>query len=108
MRRTCLLLQHTARITLFSRPNCSLCDTAKSTIDQLAQNRSFDYSVVDVMAASQEQWRDVYEFDTPVVHVQRVHHTYSKPDIVTEPKKLFHRFTEEQLKGLIEEAEGHS
>lgn len=108
MRPTCLLLQHTARITLFSRSNCSLCETAKSTIDRLAQKRSFDHSTVDIIAADQTHWRDLYEFDAPVVHVERVHHTYSKPDIVTEPRKLFHRFTEEQLEGLIEEAEGHS
>jgi len=42
------------------------------------------------------------------VHVQRVHHTYSKPDIATEARKLMHRFTEKQLEELIDEAEGHS
>ncbi len=42
------------------------------------------------------------------VHVQRVFHTYSKPDIATEARKLMHRFTEEDVSRLIDEAEGHS
>ena len=67
MRRTYPLLQHTARVTLYSRTNCSLCDTAKATVNQLAKKRSVDYSIIDVMAVDQEQWRDLYEFDTPVV-----------------------------------------
>lgn len=40
--------------------------------------------------------------------MQRVHHTYSKPDIATEARKLMHRFTEGQVEALIDEAEGHS
>ena len=42
------------------------------------------------------------------LHVQRIHHTYSKPDIATEARKLMHRFTEEQVSELVDEAEGHS
>ena len=42
------------------------------------------------------------------VHVQRVFHTYSKPNIVTEARKLMHRFTEEEVEVLIDEAEGHA
>jgi len=61
-----------------------------------------------VMAEGQKQWKDMYEFDVPVVHVQRVFHTYSKPDIVTEARKLMHRFKEEEVEALIGEAEGHS
>ncbi len=77
------------------------------------------------MRPGQEQWKLAYEFDVPVVstpdstmrkrhlsmnnkvHVQRVFHTYSKPDIATEARKLMHRITEGQVEGLIDEAEGH-
>ena len=41
------------------------------------------------------------------VHVQRVFHTYSKPDIVTEARKLMHRFTEDEVEALLDEAEGN-
>lgn len=42
------------------------------------------------------------------LHVQRIHHTYSKPDIATEAKKLMHRFKEEEVEALMDEAEGHA
>ena len=42
------------------------------------------------------------------VHVQRIFHTYSKPNIATEARKLMHRFDEGQVEELIDEAEGHS
>lgn len=67
MRPSASLLQHTARVTLFTRANCSLCDTAKLTISHVAARRSFELAQVDVMAPDQRQWKDLYEFDTPVV-----------------------------------------
>lgn len=59
-----------------------------------------------MMADGQQQWRDLYEFDTPVLHVQRVDYTYVKKDIVSEAKKLMHRFTDREVEDLIDEAEG--
>ena len=108
MRVSKSFLQHSARITLFTRANCSLCSTAKSVLSALQKKRSFEYNEVDVMATEQQRWKDLYEFDTPVVHVQRVFHTYSKPDIATEARKLMHRFSEEEVEALIDEAEGHT
>ncbi|MCJ1243626.1 hypothetical protein MMC30_000823 [Trapelia coarctata] len=108
MRPTLALYMHSARITLFTRANCSLCSTAKTVISNLGKKRSFEYTEVDVMASGQQQWKDLYEFDTPVVHVQRIFHTYSKPDIATEARKLMHRFSEEEVEALIDEAEGHA
>ena len=66
MRTTARLLQYTARITLFTRGNCSLCDDAKSVLEGLSKKRSLDYREVDVMASDQEQWK-LYQYDTPVV-----------------------------------------
>ncbi|KAL2059625.1 hypothetical protein ABVK25_000918 [Lepraria finkii] len=108
MRPTVRLLQHTARITLFTRQDCGLCDTAKSVLNSLGKKRSFEYNEIDVMAPEQEQWKNAYEFDVPVVHIQRVFHTYSKPDIATEACKLMHRFNEDEVEKLIDGAEGHS
>ncbi len=67
MRPTSHLLQHTARITLFTRSNCGLCETAKSVLGTLGSKRSFEYNEIDIMASSAKQWKDLYEFDTPVV-----------------------------------------
>ena len=69
MRRTAQLLQHTARLTLFTREKCSLCDTAKSVIQDLSNKRSFDYHEVNVMNSDQKEWKALYEFDTPVVGI---------------------------------------
>jgi hypothetical protein len=40
--------------------------------------------------------------------VQRIFHTYSKPDIAAEARKLMHRFSEKEVEALIDEAEGHA
>ena len=69
MRQTVQLLQHNTLVTLFTRRHCSLCDNAKSVISNLTKKKAFDYQQVDVMASDQQQWRLLYEFDTPVVGV---------------------------------------
>ena len=67
MRATLSLLQHSARITLFTRANCSLCSSAKAVLENLEMKRSFEYNEVDVLADGQKEWKDMYEFDVPVV-----------------------------------------
>ena len=67
MKPSLQLLQHTARLTLFTRANCSLCETAKAVVHQVEKRRSLQYVEVDVMAAGQKEWKNLYEFDTPVV-----------------------------------------
>ncbi len=99
------LRMHSARLTLFTRANCSLCETAKTNIAKVQNKRPIDYTEIDVMAKGQEHWKGLYELDTPVVHVQRVFYTYSKPDIVSEAKKLMHRFSSEEIEILVDEAE---
>ena len=65
MRQTVQLLQSRILVTLFTRQNCSLCENARSVISNLAKKKVFDYKQVDVM--EQQQWKMLYEFDTPVV-----------------------------------------
>lgn len=105
MRVSGALRMHSARLTLFTRSKCSLCDTAKANIAKVQKKRPIDYTEIDVMAKGQADWKNLYEFDTPVLHVQRVFYTYSKPDIVSEAKKLMHRFSSEEIEKLVDEAE---
>lgn len=70
MRASLQLLQQTARLTLFTRANCSLCDTAKTVVAQAERRREFEYKEVNVMDPGQQQWKELYEFDTPVVSLQ--------------------------------------
>lgn len=67
MRNTLQLLQLSARITLFTRSNCSLCDSAKLVLRNVAEKRSFDLIEINVMDSNQKKWKDLYEYDTPVV-----------------------------------------
>ena len=38
----------------------------------LGKRRSFEYNEIDIMAAGQKQWKDLYEFDTPVVRILKL------------------------------------
>lgn len=66
---TCLI----NKITLFTRPNCGLCENAKLTIQSLQYKHKvpFEYNEVDITEASNKQWKDIYDFDVPVVHVMK-------------------------------------
>ncbi|OOG00964.1 hypothetical protein ASPCADRAFT_202812 [Aspergillus carbonarius ITEM 5010] len=89
------------RVTLFTRANCGLCDTAKHTVTQLHTRRPFDYAELDIQLPSNKPWKDVYDFDVPVLHVQSVQADASLSD----PKKLFHRWTEQEMETLIDQME---
>ncbi|KAF2745215.1 glutaredoxin 2 [Sporormia fimetaria CBS 119925] len=94
-RVTSRLLQ--CRITLFTRANCSLCDTAKAVVQKVKGEIPFAYQEIDVMAPGQEKWKAVYEFDTPVIHVERATSTETS----TSARKLMHRFKEDEVAKLI-------
>lgn len=72
MRHTSALrqAQHVLRLTFFTRPNCSLCTDAKAVLSNVWDRRPFAYREIDVMTAGNEQWKDMYEFDTPVVRLK--------------------------------------
>jgi len=70
MRATTVLRRFTCRLTLFTRKNCSLCDDAKKVLSNVWDRRPFEYDEIDVMETSQEKWKALYEFDTPVVSAE--------------------------------------
>lgn len=87
-------------MTFFTRANCSLCDTAKHNVNQLLKRKPLPYSEIDVMATGNKMWKDIYEFDTPVLHVQR-----ADEGDASQPKKLFHRFSEQDVEKMVGEVE---
>ncbi|PGH05130.1 hypothetical protein AJ79_06878 [Helicocarpus griseus UAMH5409] len=104
MRPTSRLLQ-SARLTLFTRVNCGLCDTAKNTIANLQLKKPFSYTEIDIMVPQNKTWKDVYEFDVPVLHVQQIiSKANDGQETLSDPKKLFHRFTEQEVEKTIKEA----
>jgi hypothetical protein len=66
MRLTGRLLQ-SCRITLFTRDTCGLCAQAKSVLSDVWDTRPFQYKEVDIMKPEARPWRDMYDFDVPVV-----------------------------------------
>lgn len=108
MRATHVLRMYSARLTLFTKHDCGLCDTAKACLTNVTKRRTVEYNEVDIMDKNNKNWFNAYAFDVPVLHVSRVFHTYSKPDIVSEEKKLMHRFSEEEVEALIDDAEQQS
>lgn len=102
------LLAQNIRLTLFTRANCGLCDSAKHTVAQLQKRKPFLYAEKDIMLPENKSWKDVYDFDVPVLHVQRVMKSDTSSDdgkesLLSDPKKLFHRFTEEEIEKTIGE-----
>ncbi|KAK8193736.1 hypothetical protein HDK77DRAFT_480963 [Phyllosticta capitalensis] len=104
MRATPSLLQRICRITFFYRQNCALCDNAKQTLSNVWDKRPFHYTEIDVMSAGQQKWKDVYEFDTPVIHVEK-NPAKEGQETTTAARKLMHRFKEDQVEALMDEAE---
>lgn len=66
MRATGRLLQ-LCRITLFTRENCGLCSQARSVLADVWDKRPFAFVQVDIIKPESKGWRDLYEFDVPVV-----------------------------------------
>lgn len=66
MRVTSRLLQ-SCRITLFSRENCGLCTQARSVLSDVWDQRPFAFKEIDIIKPESKAWRDLYEFDVPVV-----------------------------------------
>lgn len=92
MKPTTRLWQYSARVTLFTRANCSLCETAKRVVTDLQQKREFEYREIDIMREGQEAWKDIYEFDTPVVDSRVSHPVPSLIRTATCPAGVPHIF----------------
>lgn len=66
MRATSRLLQ-VCKITFFTRKNCGLCDSARSVLSDVWDKRPFVFREIDIVKPEAESWRDLYDFDVPVV-----------------------------------------
>jgi len=111
------------RLTLFTRRNCSLCDTAKAIVyDMVRLERNFQYIEIDVMGAGQTKWKELYEFDAPVVytklvmtslcvnelqlHIQSDHNSItSSTQPIVGVQRLFHRFTKEEVLSAMDKVD---
>lgn len=119
MRAATRLLQ-ACRITFFTRDGCKLCTDAKQTLSDVWDVRPFVYREINVMKPDQTVWRNLYEFDTPVVsisisiktianfgqiHVTNASSPEEDPELSGKAKKLMHRFTAEEVQKKMNDAE---
>lgn len=62
-------LLQACRITLFSRDDCGLCTQAKGVLSNVWDRRPFLYREVNLAKEESKHWRNLYDFDIPVVSV---------------------------------------
>jgi hypothetical protein len=90
------------RITLFTRANCGLCAQAKDVLGQVAAVRPFALREVDVVRAENRPWRDLYDFDVPVIHVSRAVDQEEDPAQAHRATKLMHRFSVDEVNAVMD------
>lgn len=127
MRATTRLLQLPCRVTLFTREHCGLCVAARSVLSEVWDSRPFVYKEVDIVKPAAQPWKDLYDFDVPVVcdtlaiihvlpmsysltpaqiHVSKSGCPEEDPKLASKALKLMHRFTPDQVKAMMDKAEG--
>ncbi len=77
---------------------------AKSRLAEVQKRRTIDYSEIDIAAPGQEKWKNVYDFDVPVLHVDKATKEKTAPTLEAS-KKLMHRFTVEEVVMAVDEVE---
>jgi len=60
------------------------------------------------MKPEEKRWKDLYEFDTPVIHVSQSKRGEEQPEMSAMTQKLMHRFNEEQVKTVMDKVEFES
>lgn len=55
------------RITFFTRETCGLCTQAKGVLSTVWDQRPFVYKEIDVDKAEVKTWKELYDYDVPVV-----------------------------------------
>ncbi|KAF9532234.1 hypothetical protein CPB83DRAFT_807425 [Crepidotus variabilis] len=58
------------KFTLFTGPNCSLCDTAKSALAKVRQSRPFQLDTINIQDPGQEKWKKKYVYWIPALHLE--------------------------------------
>jgi hypothetical protein len=110
MRPSLALRISQVQLTLFTRANCGLCDVAKSRLLEFKRKQHPDitthYSEIDIMEPAQQNWRDAYDFDVPVLHIDPVTENAKEfQPSLDAAKKLMHRFTVEEVERAVREVE---
>lgn len=86
-----VLSDKSARVTLFSKDRCSLCDNASKVMDKVLKNGPLvDYSVIKIDDPKNNEWWEKYCFDVPVLHIEN---PVNEESLI----KVFHRLDEKDV-----------
>ncbi|KAL2146658.1 hypothetical protein VTI28DRAFT_2808 [Corynascus sepedonium] len=96
MHATSRLLQ-SCRITFFTRQTCGLCAQARSVLSDVWDKRPFVFREVDIVKPESKCWRDLYDFDVPVIHISKANSPEEDASLSSKAVKLMHRFTVEEV-----------
>ncbi|UKZ73163.1 hypothetical protein TrVFT333_000804 [Trichoderma virens FT-333] len=99
-------LQRACRITLFSRDTCGLCTQAKGVLSDVWDKRPFQYIEVDLAKPEFKHWKNLYDFDIPVIHISKSDTPEEDINRVGKAIKLMHRFTTEEVEAKMDQVEG--
>ncbi|KAL5614668.1 hypothetical protein BROUX41_004764 [Berkeleyomyces rouxiae] len=93
------------RITLFTRTNCGLCDSARNVLAQVQTTRAFELQQVNLSAAGTQAWKDLYDFDVPVIHIAKAGASNETPQGAAKAVKLMHRMTAAEVEAKMDVVE---
>ncbi|ODV84478.1 hypothetical protein CANARDRAFT_29028 [[Candida] arabinofermentans NRRL YB-2248] len=97
MRSYTTTVKSSINLTFFSKPNCGLCDEAKSKLNDILNNskvqplvasNAIDLKTIDITEDGNKSWFDCYRYDIPVLHVDRENF---------KTVKFMHRFNEDEI-----------
>ncbi len=78
------------KLTFFTKPDCTLCDSAWFVIDKIAPLFGAVVEKVDITTPAHRRWFELYKHDIPVVHL--------------DGNEIFrHKVSETELRRLLEE-----
>ncbi|KAK2600242.1 hypothetical protein QQS21_005038 [Conoideocrella luteorostrata] len=100
-------LLQACRITLFSRDNCGLCTQAKSVLSDVWDKRPFAYKEVNLALPESKSWKELYDFDIPVIHISKASAAEEQVTSASKAVKLMHRFTTDQVEYKMDQVEKH-
>ncbi|WYZ34881.1 hypothetical protein EsH8_I_001157 [Colletotrichum jinshuiense] len=58
------------------------------------------------MAPDAKCWRDLYDFDVPVIHISKAEAPEEDPKLVGKAVKLMHRFDPDQVEAKMDQVGG--
>jgi len=77
-------------VSLFTRKDCTLCDSAKFVIKKVQNKIPFQYEEVDIAKPENAKWHTLYTNDIPVIHVngkEVARHRLNEPQFIADLQK---------------------